>query len=219
MNETYEKIMYTNDSNSSYYIGFDTSLDSVEKGEVLKYMEYFGYYANQADITTILWDNGQHFSRYDYTWSNQELFDMIKASWSGRSSYTESDHLFVKANEPIKDQIQELILNGNSLVEICDNHRMLKEGKDYIVTGEGVTIKASYLKSVLKRHYGIQTTLTFKFSDGKDWKVDVDRYENAVLQDTEGTTSEFSIPVDYRGDIIKTMEAVDEEGNAVGPQD
>lgn len=199
-------------------LGFDTALGTVEEGEILKYMEYFGHYAKQKGITTILWDNGQHLSRYNYTWSDQELIDMIKASWKGRSSYTELDHIFVKKGEPVSDVTQKLTLNGNTLISICDENKELVLGEDYTVDSDIVTIKADYLKSILTDTYGRKATLTFKFSSGKDWNVYVDYYNRAVMSKAAGTTSGLTIPVDYKGDIVSTMEAVDENGNAVGPQ-
>ena len=199
-------------------LGFDTALGTIEEGEMLKYMEYLGYYANQKDITMMLWDNGQHFSRYNYTWSDQDLFDMIKASWETRSSYTESDHIFIKKGTTVSDVTQKLSLNGNTLVSINDGSKELVLGEDYTATNEAVTIKASYLNSILTSTYGTQKTLTFKFSQGADWKVYVEYYNRAVMSDAQGTTSGLAIPVSYKGDIVETMEAVDANGSGVGPQ-
>lgn len=199
-------------------LGFDTALGTVEEGEMLKYMEYLGYYANQKDITMMLWDNGQHFSRYNYTWSDQELFDMIKASWSGRSSYTEADHIFIKKGSAVNDVTQKLTLNGNTLVSISDANKELVLGQDYTVSNDTVTIKASYLTDVLASTYGTCSTLNFKFSSGKDWKVYVTYYNRPVMSAANGTTNGLVIPVDYKGDIVETMEAVDASGAAVGPQ-
>ena len=44
-------------------LGFDRHTGTIEQGEKLKFFEYFGYYARQRQITTMLWDNGQHFGR------------------------------------------------------------------------------------------------------------------------------------------------------------
>ncbi|WP_054740454.1 cellulase family glycosylhydrolase [Cellulosilyticum ruminicola] len=199
-------------------LGFDSYLGTVEEGEMLKYMEYLGYYTNQKNITMMLWDNGQHLSRTNYTWSDQELFDMIKASWEGRSAYTTSDRIYIKKGEAIKDVTQKLTLNGNTLVSICDANKELVLGQDYTVDGDDVTIKASYLKDVVTNTYGTNTTLTFKFSSGKNWNVYVDFYNRPIMSDAQGTISNFVIPVQYKGDILETFEAVDKNGNAVGPQ-
>lgn len=199
-------------------LGFDSDLGTVEEGEMLKYMEYLGYYTNQKGITMMLWDNGQHFSRTNYTWSDQELFDMIKASWTERSAYTTSDHIYIKKGSEVKDVTQKLTLNGNTLVSINDANKELVLGEDYTVAGDSVTIKASYLKSILTNTYGRNATLTFKFSAGKDWNVYVDFYNRPIMSDAQGTTSNFVIPVQYKGDMIETFEAVDKNGNAVGPQ-
>jgi len=44
-------------------LGFDAGTNTVEQGEKLKFFEYFGYYARYRGLTTMLWDNGQHFNR------------------------------------------------------------------------------------------------------------------------------------------------------------
>lgn len=199
-------------------LGFDSDLGTVEEGEMLKYMEYLGYYTNLKDITMMLWDNGQHLSRINYTWSDQELFDMIKASWTERSAYTTSDHIYIKKGAQIKDVTQKLTLNGNTLVGITDGNKELVLDEDYTVAGDNVTIKASYLKDVVTNTYGRNATLTFKFSAGKDWNVYVDFYNRPIMSDAQGSTSSFIIPVQYKGNMIETFEAVDKNGNAVGPQ-
>ena len=55
-------------------LGFDRHTGTIEQGEKLKFFEYFGYYARQRGITTMLWDNGQHLDRTAYTWRDQELY-------------------------------------------------------------------------------------------------------------------------------------------------
>ncbi|MGO4376166.1 glycoside hydrolase family 5 protein, partial [Paenibacillus sp. MCAF20] len=75
-------------------LGFDKSVDTIEQGEKLKYFEYLGYYAKQKQLTTMLWDNGQHFDRRALEWKDPELFAVMKASAGGRSSTASTDQLF-----------------------------------------------------------------------------------------------------------------------------
>ena len=47
-------------------------------------------------MTTMLWDNGQHFNRRTLKWNDQELYNVMKASLKGRSSNAESDLIYLK---------------------------------------------------------------------------------------------------------------------------
>ena len=51
-------------------LGFDKNTNTIEQGEKLKFFEYFGYYAQTKQLTTMLWDNGQHFGRTSFVWSD-----------------------------------------------------------------------------------------------------------------------------------------------------
>ena len=202
-------------------LGFDTSLDTIEKGEVLKYMEYLGYYAKQKEVTMMLWDNGQHFNRYDYTWSNPSMINMIKTSLENRSSYTESDRIFIKKGTGVSEVTEKLSLNGNTLISIHDGNGPLVLDQDYTIstlTDDTVTLKASYLEGVLTNTYGENAALTFKFSQGEDWKVFIHGYDRATMAPAQDTTDSLTIPVNYNGDLVSTMEALYEDGTAAGPQ-
>ena len=61
-------------------LGFDRHIGTIEQGEKLKFFEYFGYYARTRKITTMLWDNGQHFGRTSFQWSDPELIGQVKSS-------------------------------------------------------------------------------------------------------------------------------------------
>ncbi len=63
-------------------LGFDRNTGTIEQGEKLKFFEYLGYYARQQHITTMLWDNGQHFDRAAYQWRDTDLYDVMRTSWS-----------------------------------------------------------------------------------------------------------------------------------------
>ncbi|HEY0001128.1 MAG TPA: glycoside hydrolase family 5 protein, partial [Actinoplanes sp.] len=81
-------------------LGFDRSLAAVQPGEVLKFFEFLGYYAKLKGITTMLWDNGQHFDRTALVWRNTELYAQIKSSWSTRSG-TSTDQVFVSKTDAV----------------------------------------------------------------------------------------------------------------------
>jgi aryl-phospho-beta-D-glucosidase BglC (GH1 family) len=199
-------------------LGFDKSLGAIEHGEVLKYFEYINYYAQQKDITMMLWDNGQHMGRTSLTWSDQSLYNIIKASWTSRSSYTESDRIFITDNDIAEDVSIKLTLNSNTLKSISNGHIKLKKDKDYTYMNNTLTLNADYVKSVISHDYGINATLTMSFSDGADWTVYLTHYTTPVLGSGIGSTAGFIIPVEFNGSRLSTLEAMKPDGTGTGPQ-
>jgi aryl-phospho-beta-D-glucosidase BglC (GH1 family) len=203
-------------------LGFDNNLGTVEHGEILKYFEYIGYYAKKNDVLLMLWDNGQHFNRNKFIWSDPELYEIMKSSWNGRSSYTTSDRLFIKEEYLNKDQELKLILNGNSLEGIYNGTNEMVLGTDYTYENEIVTLNGTYMNQLIKdsgNTYGVIGILRFDFSGGADWNLYVTYYDNPELTPAKGNTSTLSIPTDFKGTRLSTMEAIytDGSGNA-GPQ-
>lgn len=199
-------------------LGFDKTLSAVEHGEVLKYFEYINYYSKEMNIPLMLWDNGQHMSRTKYEWSDQSLYEIIKASWAGRSSYTETDRVFVTDENKIKDIIIKLTLNGNTFKSISYNGKQLKKGTDYSFTNDSVTLKASFVQSLLKSQYGEVAKLALKFSEGPDWTLYINYSKAPVIGIGSGNKSGFVIPVEFNGNVLSTLEAVKADGSGVGPQ-
>ncbi|MEW4369423.1 cellulase family glycosylhydrolase [Paenibacillus kandeliae] len=200
-------------------LGFDKSTGVIEQGEKLKFFEYIGYYTKQKKIATMLWDNGQHFSRTAFTWSDPELFNMIKTSWSTRSATADSDLIHVKKGSTIQDRSINLNLNGNSFSSLSAGSTVLQKGTDYDISGNVLTIKAAQLtKLVSSGKLGTTATLTAKFNKGVDWKFKVVLYSTPTLSNAQGTTSSFSIPTQFNGDQLATMEATYASGGNAGPQ-
>lgn len=203
-------------------LGFDNDLGTVEPGEVLKYFEYIGYYAKKKDVLLMLWDNGQHFNRTKFAWSNLELYEIMKSSWEGRSSYTTSDRLFVKEEDRTKDQELKIILNGNAFVDIYNGTNKLILGTDYAYENETVSLYGTYVDKLIKdaeNKNGVVATLRFEFSAGAHWNLYVTYYDVPELAPAKGNTSTICIPTVFNGARLSTMEAIyiDGSGNA-GPQ-
>jgi endoglucanase len=203
-------------------LGFDASLNAVEQGEKLKFFEFLGYYARTRNLTTMLWDNGQHFNRTTFQWSDPDLYQQIKSSWTVRSGTADTDLLFVHKSAPVTDATVTLNLNGNRLTSIVDGSRMLVRGKDYTVSADHqqVTFTAALLTRLVgARQDGVNAVLSARFSRGVAWKFRVTTYDTAVLQSATGTTDSLVIPTAFNGDLVATMEATyaDGSGNA-GPQ-
>lgn len=129
-------------------LGFDKDTGVIEQGEKLKFFEYLTYYLKEKKMTSMLWDNGQHFNRKTYKWSDSELHNVLMSGLKERSSSTESDLVYLKKGATIKDTKVKLNLNGNKLTTISVNGKYLTKGKDYTLNGEELTLKASQLKKL-----------------------------------------------------------------------
>ncbi len=200
-------------------LGFDKSTGVIEQGEKLKFFEYIGYYTKQKKIATMLWDNGQHFSRTNFQWSDPELFNLIKTSWTTRSSTADSDLIYLKKGATVQDKQINLNLNGNQFASLSAGNTVLQKGTDYDISGNVLTIKASQLSRLTASgQLGTAATLTAKFNKGVDWKFKVIVYTTPKLSSTQGTTSSFSIPTTFNGDQLATMEATYANGGNAGPQ-
>ncbi|MCP3806602.1 cellulase family glycosylhydrolase [Paenibacillus sp. Lou8.1] len=201
-------------------LGFDKNTGVIEQGEKLKFFEFLTYYMKEKKITGMLWDNGQHFNRTTYKWSDPELFNVIKASLKGRSSNAASDLIHLKIGTPVQDAKVTLNLNGNQLNTLSVNSKQLKQGTDYTLSGDTLTLKASLLTSLTTfDKYGKHAVITAKFNKGADWNFKVVVYDTPKLSAVEGTTQAFTIPTDFRGSQLATMEAVYTNGGNAGPQD
>ncbi|MCL6459507.1 MAG: cellulase family glycosylhydrolase, partial [Gorillibacterium sp.] len=200
-------------------LGFDRNTGVIEQGEKLKFFEYLTYYLKQKGITHMLWDNGQHFNRTTYKWADQDLFNVMKAGWTGRSATAATDLIYLKKATVIKDAVIPLSLNGNQLASISVNGTNLVKGQDYDLNGAVLTVKASQLtKLTASGQLGVNAVLTAKFNKGADWKFNVTTYSTPILSNIQGTTSAFAIPTVFNGDKLATMEAVYASGGNAGPQ-
>src|SRR5690625_23556 len=116
-------------------LGFDTDINAIQQGEKLKFFEYAIHYANEKQMTHMLWDNGQHFGRTSLEWYDNELYNVMKASWESRSGTAESDFIYLKKGEQIEDTKIGLNLNGNEFVSLHFNDQDLTESQDYELNG------------------------------------------------------------------------------------
>jgi endoglucanase len=200
-------------------LGFDQNTGTIQQGEKLKFFEYMINYAEEKGIIHMLWDNGQHFNRTTLEWNDPQLYNIMAASWKGRSSTAETDFIFLKQDEKITDVTRSLNLNGNKLVSLRLEGKKLVAKKDYVLNGNSLTLKASLLSQLVSNETGKTSVLTATFNKGADWYFNIYNFEMPLIKDSTGTTSNFTIPLQYNGDLLKTMEAkyVDDGSNA-GPQ-
>ncbi|MEO3755259.1 cellulase family glycosylhydrolase [Streptomyces sp. B6B3] len=199
-------------------LGFDKGLDTVERGEMLKFFEFFGSHARQRQLTTMWWDNGQHFDRTAFTWRDPSLYRQIRSSWTTDSATASSDQIFVPAGQEPSDATLTLNLNGNRLTSVRNGSEKLVRGRDYTLSGDRLTVTGATLARLTEgQEYGVNATLTLRFDEGVPWDVNVITYDTPAPQDATGTTSSLAIPTAFNGDRLATMEAVYADGTNAGP--
>jgi endoglucanase len=199
-------------------LGFDRHTGTIEQGEKLKFFEFFGYYARSRQLTTMLWDNGQHFGRTSFQWSDPELIAQIKSSWTTRSGTASSDQVYVPRTGSITSKSLTLNLNGTTFQRLSQGSTNLANGTDYTVSGSTLTLTASAVTRLVgNRAYGVNTSIQAHFSQGVPWRISIITYDPPVLSNATGATSSFAVPAQFRGDQLATMEAKYADGSNAGP--
>ncbi|MFB6849639.1 cellulase family glycosylhydrolase [Streptomyces sp. NPDC056373] len=192
----------------------------IERGEVLKYYEELGYYARTAGATTALWDGGSwnYFNRTTLKWSDPALFAAIKSSWTTRSGTASSDQIFLAKSSAITAKTLTLNPNGTTFRGLWQGNTRLVQGRDYTVSGNQLTLTASALTRLAgNRAYGTNATIQARFSAGVPWNLYVITYDRPVLSGASGDTSGgLSIPTQFRGDQLATMESKYADGSVAG---
>ncbi len=200
-------------------LGFDKFVGTIQQGEKLKYFEAIAHNATERDFALMLWDNGQHFDRRAGAWNDPDLYAVVEAGFTGRSSTAESDSIYLEKGAPVGDVTVALNLHGNRLRHIELGDSELRRGRDFKIDGEQLTLKASFLRKVLTGELGVNAVLTAHFSSGADWKFHLIGYETPTLGAAEGTTSAFAVPTQFNGDNLATIEATYPDGSNAGPAD
>jgi endoglucanase len=199
-------------------LGFDRHTGTIEQGEKLKFFEFFGYYARSRQLTTMLWDNGQHFGRTSFQWSDPELTAQMKSSWTTRSGTASSDQVYVPRTGSITSKSLTLNLNGTTFQRLSQGSTNLANGTDYTVSGSTLTLTASAVTRLVgNRAYGVNTSIQAHFSQGVPWRISIITYDPPVLSNATGATSSFAVPAQFRGDQLATMEAKYADGSNAGP--
>lgn len=198
-------------------LGFDRHTGTIEQGEKLKFFEALGYAARTTGVTTMLWDNGQHFDRTAFVWRDPQLFSYISSSWTTRSGTASTDQVFVRTGA-VTAQTVTLNPNGMSFRGLYLGTQALKARSDYRLSGSTLTLSAALLDRLAgDGQYGTRAQLTVKYSVGLPWQINVIDFDTPVLQNATGTTDSFAIPTAFRGDRLATMEARYLDGTNAGP--
>jgi endoglucanase len=188
-------------------LAFDNDMGAIQRGEMLKYFEYFTQYARSKGITHQVWDNGQHLNRTTLQWRDPELYNYIMHSVVGRSSTGSTNLVFVKSAAPA-DVVIPLNLNGNTFVSLTQGDTVLTPGVHYTIDGNILTLKAGLLAPYSSGAYGERAVLDVNFSAGVPWKLRVRHLAVTELSAASSTKSSgLVIPTSFNGDLVATMEA------------
>ncbi|HWU47417.1 MAG TPA: cellulase family glycosylhydrolase [Humibacter sp.] len=193
--------------------------NGLQRGETLKYYEALGHEALATGITLSYWDDGGRImNRNTLQLLDPGTFAVMKSSWTTRSGTASSDTVYVPKQSPIADETLTLNLNGLQFTGLCDGTRGLREGLDYTVAGDTLTLKASLLTRLVgDRAYGVNAALEAHFSRGLPWQINVVTNAQPVLSTATGTTSsDLIIPAQFNGDTLTTMHSVYADGTNAG---
>jgi len=190
----------------------------IERGEFLKFVEAVGYHARLRRLTTMLWDAGQFLNRTELRWRDQGVHDLIRASWATRSGTASSDQVYLRRSGTITAQALTLNLNGTSLRGLRQGGVDLVNGTDYTVSGTTLTLTAAALTRLAgNRAYGVNATIEARFSQGVPWQIGIISYDPPTQAAATGTTTSFTIPTQFHGDQLATMDAKYADGRPAGP--
>lgn len=193
-------------------LGYDKSSEINQFGETLKFLEFINYYAQEKQLNLMLWDNGQHINRETAEWYVEPFGQMIENSMETRSAYvSDLNTSFIEEGQTTIDL--PLTLNGLELIEVKDSNG---ETVSYRSNGEGISIDLDDFSDALVE-IADEVTLEFIFSDGSDWQqhlVRVDKPEIFTLEEEE-MTAVLKIPLNYNGQILKSVESRDAENQLV----
>ncbi len=190
----------------------------IQQGEVLKFFEAFGYHARTKNITTMIWEAGTILHRNELRWRDPELMSLVTSSWTTRSGTASADHVYLPRTGAITAKSLTLNLNGATFQGLRQGNTDLVNGADYTVSGNTLTLTASALTRLAgNRAPGVNANIHARFSQGVPWRISIISHDPPILSNATGTTASFSLPAQFRGDQVATMEAKYADGSVAGP--
>jgi endoglucanase len=201
------------------YPNYWNNYNAIEPGEGNKFYEMFAYEARINHVTTALWDPGTFINRNTLQPRDPGLWALLQASWTTRSGTAASDQLFVPKSGSITARTISLNLNGLTFKGLSAGNWSLVKGKDYTISGTQLTLTAATVSRLVgNRAYGVNSTLTVRFSAGVPWSINVITYGSVTQANATGdTTNGLVIPTQFNGDVLAEMEAKYADGSGAGP--
>lgn len=205
-------------------LGYDKSDTVNQLGETLKYIEYINHYAREKELALMLWDNGQHINRNDFSWHTPRFGEMIEIAMNGRSAYSKNLDTYYLSKEQVgKELAIPLTLNGLEFKDITFEDKVLKVGEEYIYQDETVILSESIFEELInqdKHNIGKLNHLTIRFSEGVDWEIQFVYVDTPVFKKASSTTGkDFFIPVEFNGHHLENVQSKDENGKNVSTHD
>jgi hypothetical protein len=114
---------------------------------------------------------------------------------------------------------QTLTLNpdGTRFAGLDAGATKLAAGRGYTVSGNQLTLSSALLNRLTRGHgYGVAATVQARFSAGVPWTISVITGAAPRRSGQVGTTSSFTIPASFNGDVLSTMQAVYASGGNAG---
>jgi endoglucanase len=186
-----------------------------------RYFDFFIRTAAKYNTSTILWDNGADFlNRATHLWRDpvaQEIYKnaakgipnaLPDSTTDGSTTQQSSAYIYHKKGTNVTDVTLGFHFNGNTLnknIAIASSNKPLNKGRDYTVSGETITFKASFLNTVFTptSSTGSLTNLTLSFNRGAALTVNMLQYATPTLSSTSSklpaTSSDLLIPVQWAG--------------------
>jgi endoglucanase len=200
-----------------------------------RYFDFFLRTAAKYNTSTVLWDNGADFlNRASHQWRDTVALDIYRNAVKGIpnalpdsttdgsvTSQKSSAYIYQKKNSSVTDQTLPFLFNGNKLqkISVATTNKILTKGQHYIVAGESITFKASFLKTIIAptSPTGSLANLTLEFNRGAALSVDVLQYSLPVLGRSSSTlpatSSDLLIPITWAGqNRPATVKAVRADG-------
>ncbi|KKB75567.1 MULTISPECIES: cellulase family glycosylhydrolase [Bacillus] len=199
-------------------IGEYGTLGANEKYSKRLYHDALVGLAHKYQMVTMWWDNGNdQFDRTTRTWRDPVVKDIVIQAGRGISNaIVNPGDLYIRKGQSITDQTMEIRLSGNKFAGIRHRSEQLQNGTDYTVSGQSVTIKASYLAKLIDGSpaFGTKAELTFAFDKGASQVADVILYGAPKLEKDEFTISrsnikgDLEIPASLNGTKLATVKGV-----------
>jgi endoglucanase len=174
--------------------------------------------AKKYKMATFYWDNGfDNYDRKNRVWRDEVLVKIIiNASKGNPNAFLNPGILYFKERQEIKDTLVSLELNGNKLEGIYLGERKLDINKDYVmVKDDQVLLKSNLIKTIIKPGvYGRNGILTFKFTKGVDYPLEIIQYKDPVLLDKpfniiSGVPTDVKFLINFNGTKLCAIKIFD----------
>ncbi|KIO25302.1 hypothetical protein M407DRAFT_25418 [Tulasnella calospora MUT 4182] len=183
---------------------------------VIRTARHFGF-------VTFMWDTGAFIDRAAGTWVDPTLGQVAKyAHMNVTNTLAEPGNatVWIRQGDLIVDKTIGLRFSGNTLTSVNNGAgQALTSGTQYTASSTGVTLKASYLSSLLVpgKPLGSIGTILIKSNQGADLKIDLRYYKTPTVAtasyQSPSTDSSLSIPVTLNGAKLATAKAIKADGS------